>query len=1139
MKFLNAKYAVAALAIFFCFTIQQIKAQVNTQDSLALVDLYDSTGGLNWTNNTNWLTKAPVSSWYGVTVDSGRVRTINLYNNNLIGVISFSLGNLSNLIALNLASNNLSGSIPSSLGSLVNLQQFDLDNNQLIGSIPASLGNALNLNLIDFHDNQLSGSIPASLGNLKSLSYLILRNNLLSGTIPTSLKNLSVRVFYIDNNQLTFDGMEGIVNLAIGGSDYAPQATIPLQRNGNILSVSVGGTLANDTFQWYKDGELVSTKVGDSTYSTRGNGDYWVVATNAVATQLALNSETVTISSFIDIEQDSLALVDLYNSTNGPNWTNHTNWLTKAPVSSWFGVTADSLTGRVVGLNLTTKPWNNPPFYYWYLRGVKLNGTIPESIGDLTELRTLVLTNIDYKASFYNYSPPVFSIIYDSTTGLTGAIPSSFANLTKLTQLDLSFNHLTGEIPNEISNFNSLTNLSLESNNFTGTIPDSIGNLTNLDTLFVNANQLTSTIPAGIGNLTKLKDLDLSNNLLSGTIPDTLSNLRKALTGNNFNLSNNQFNFSGFENFVSWTDTVHRAFIFEDTYYFSFAPQNTLLHLNKSENILSVSAGGTLANDTFKWYRDSVLVDTKVGDSTYTVTTSGLYHVVVTNSIVSYPKSFFYHGLVLSSDTVFVFSPVNTNDSLVLVDFYYSTNGANWKNNTNWLSTNPISTWKGIVLDSSGRVSQINLYTNNLTGTLPSSLGYLTHLTSISLHINAIGGEIPTSIGNLKNLTNLDLGENSFTGTIPDSLASLTKLTQLDLSSNQLTGSIPAWIGNFSNLQDLWLQYNSLSDSIPSSIGNLTRLQYLVLQNNQLNGPIPASFGKLNNLQGLFLQNNAFTFDGMELVATKFPFAEFAPQASIHLLHPIDSLGNMDFESFYVSIGGTPANDTFHWSELYSQKSIESVADSVLNTRYLNWYSGLYTLTVTNSIANKLTLYSDTGSIITEPIKSITIQSKEIDGQVLLKWQTIVELNTESFIIQHSTDGITFTDITTKDAVGSGNNNYSMMDKLPASSTNYYRIKVIDKDGEVSYSNVASLQLSVNSNQLSVFPNPTKDKITIKGIHIVSIQLVDNLGRVIKTQTLKDATNPMLSVGSLPAGVYHLRVQNTDGKVSGVGFVKE
>ena len=62
--------------------------------------------------------------------------------------------------------------------------------------------------------------------------------------------------------------------------------------------------------------------------------------------------------------------------------------------------------------------------------------------------------------------------------------------------------------------------------------------------------------------------------------------------------------------------------------------------------------------------------------------------------------------------------------------------------------------------------------------------------------------------------------------------------------------------------------------------------------------------------------------------------------------------------------------------------------------------------------------------------------------------------------------------------------------------------------------------------------NHTKDNVTIKGNHIASVQVVDNIGRVVKVVSLKDATNPTLPVSSLPAGVYHLRIQTTDGNVS-------
>ena len=98
------------------------------------------------------------------------------------------------------------------------------------------------------------------------------------------------------------------------------------------------------------------------------------------------------------------------------------------------------------------------------------------------------------------------------------------------------------------------------------------------------------------------------------------------------------------------------------------------------------------------------------------------------------------------------------------------------------------------------------------------------------------------------------------------------------------------------------------------------------------------------------------------------------------------------------------------------------------------------------------------------------------------------------------------------------------------------------RDGSSSYSKIVSASISTFDSRLStisVVLNPAKDKVTVMGSHIVSVQVIDNLGRVIKAQLLKDATNPTLSVANLLAGVYHLRVQTADGKVSAVGMVKE
>ncbi len=147
--------------------LESVSAQaVNEQDSLALVDLYDSTNGADWYNNSGWLT-GPITTWYGVTVTGTTVTEINLVANNLNGKIPSSIGNLANLDSLGLSSNHqLSGNIPSSIGNLVNLTWLNLSYNQLSGSIPSSIDNLVNLTWLNLSYNQLSGSIPSSTGNL-------------------------------------------------------------------------------------------------------------------------------------------------------------------------------------------------------------------------------------------------------------------------------------------------------------------------------------------------------------------------------------------------------------------------------------------------------------------------------------------------------------------------------------------------------------------------------------------------------------------------------------------------------------------------------------------------------------------------------------------------------------------------------------------------------------------------------------------------------------------------------------------------------------------------------------------------------------------------------------------------------------
>ena len=200
-----------------------------------------------------------------------------------------------------------------------------------------------------------------------------------------------------------------------------------------------------------------------------------------------------------------------------------------------------------------------------------------------------------------------------------------------------------------------------------------------------------------------------------------------------------------------------------------------------------------------------------------------------------------------------------TTDRAALVALYNATSGANWADNRNWLSNAPMGEWYGVITDASGRVIELNLDSNQLTGTIPSSLGNLSELTSLFLHRNQLTGSLPSSLGGLSKLEVLSLGGNQFTGQIPSSLGGLSNLTGMYLWGSELTGPVPSWLGNLSNLEAINLGDNQLSGVIPSSLGNLSELTSLRLYSNRLTGSLPSSLGGLSKLEVLSLGGNQFT----------------------------------------------------------------------------------------------------------------------------------------------------------------------------------------------------------------------------------------------------------------------------------------
>ena len=193
-------------------------------------------------------------------------------------------------------------------------------------------------------------------------------------------------------------------------------------------------------------------------------------------------------------------------------------------------------------------------------------------------------------------------------------------------------------------------------------------------------------------------------------------------------------------------------------------------------------------------------------------------------------------------------------DSLALVALYNSTGGPQWFNT--WDLDQPLNEWYGVHLDSDGDVVALDLTSNNLTGVIPSEIGFLIELTSLKLSQNRLTGNLPEDVGNLVKLEELVLFSNELDQPLPDALTGLSLIKFVSFAGNRITGEVPADIGNMVSLEMLFLDQNRLTGTIPESFSALDKLEVLDLHNNQLSGSIPEDIGDMDNLRELLLYDN-------------------------------------------------------------------------------------------------------------------------------------------------------------------------------------------------------------------------------------------------------------------------------------------
>ncbi|KAH9722899.1 protein kinase domain-containing protein [Citrus sinensis] len=161
-----------------------------------------------------------------------------------------------------------------------------------------------------------------------------------------------------------------------------------------------------------------------------------------------------------------------------------------------------------------------------------MTGQIPTEIGNLQTLDTLVLSHLP---STIGHSLPSIEYLTLAANNLTGKIPNSITNASKLIGLELSFNSFSGHIPNTFGNLRHLGVLGLAFNNLTTesssadqwSFLSSLTNCINLTVLALAYNPLGGILPPVIGNFSaSLRQFYASNCKLGGSIPKEIGKLR-------------------------------------------------------------------------------------------------------------------------------------------------------------------------------------------------------------------------------------------------------------------------------------------------------------------------------------------------------------------------------------------------------------------------------------------------------------------------------------------------------------------------------------------------------------------------------------------------------------------------------------
>ena len=182
---------------------------------------------------------------------------------------------------------------------------------------------------------------------------------------------------------------------------------------------------------------------------------------------------------------------------------------------------------------------------------------------------------------------------------------------------------------------------------------------------------------------------------------------------------------------------------------------------------------------------------------------------------------------------------------------------------------------------------------------------------------------------------------------------------------------------------------------------------------------------------------------------------------------------------------------------------------------------------VSHLMYDYLSLEANVPDVLPINLQSFTAEAVA-NNKVLLNWKLATETNSSNYIVEKSTDGITFISLGN---VAAGNksstNAYTFTDLQPTVGTNYYRLKLVSTNGETVYSNVKQVVIIAEA-AFSISPNPASNQLLVVAKNnkpLQQIALYNALGKECAARKNITANQLKLDISLLPAGIYICKIK--------------